>query len=154
MARTGQPVPEHRSEVDRRAGRDEDDAYASITPSAGERRRGDQGWLASLGAGGYLIFLAGAALTIAVIVAAVGNSGGWVLPALAVLAVLAGLAAVATFLLKRTGEVEKPSAEEVADLEAEGVRNPEKALNDRLDHEQKDKITPDAEHSDPVGPGR
>jgi hypothetical protein len=34
------------------------------------------------------------------------------------------------------------------------VRNPEKALNDRLDHEQKDEITPDAVDSEPVGPGR
>jgi hypothetical protein len=138
--------------VDARATRDEDDAYAAA--SSGPRRSGDQSWFASLGAVGYLMFLAGAALVIVILVAAVGSSGGWAVPAVAVLVLLAGLAAVATFLLKRTGEVDKPSAGEVADLEAHGVRNPEKALNDRLDHEQKDEITPDAAGAEPVGPGR
>jgi len=145
-------MPDDRPEFERRAPRDEQEAYDLA--ASGPNRSGDRTWLASLGAAGYLMFLAAAALVIVLLVAAVGNDGGWVLPTVAVLVLLLGLAAVATFLLKRTGEVEKPSADEVADLEAEGVRNPEKALNDRLDHKHKEQITPDAADSEPVGPGR
>jgi len=145
-------MPDDRPEFQRRAPRDEREAYD--VAADGPRRPGDRTWVASLGAAGYLMFVAGAALVIVILVAAVGNDGGWVLPAIAVLALLTGLAAVATFLLKRTAEVEKPSADEVADLEAQGVRNPEKALNDRLDHKHKEQVTPDAVDSEPVGPGR
>ena len=81
-------------------------------------------------------------------------AGGWAVVAFLVILLLAALVGLAIFLLKRTGQVEKPSAERVADLQAQGVRNPERELNDRIDHEQQDEVTPDAVDSEPVGPGR
>jgi hypothetical protein len=119
----------------------------------GKRRSGDQSWFASLGAAGYLLVVAGAALGIVLIVLALGG-GNWLWLPLAVVVLLGSLAAIAYFLIDRTTEVEKPSAEEVADLEASGVRDPEGALNDQLEHDHQDEVTPDASGAEPVGPGR
>jgi hypothetical protein len=85
---------------------------------------------------------------------AVLAAGGFVWVAVAVVLLLAALVALGFFLIGRTKQVEKPSADEVADMEARGVRNPEKALNERIDHEHQDEVTPDAADSEPVGPGR
>ena len=154
MPRTGHTVPRERSEIDRRAARDEDDAYTTDQSAsvAGTRRAGDQTWAASLGAAGYLIGVTGGALVITLLVVALG-AGGWIVTALAVVVLLGALAALAAFLIRRTAEVEKPSAERVADLEAEGVRDPEKAVNERLDHEHQDEVTPAARGAERVGPG-
>jgi hypothetical protein len=152
MAHSGQPVPGERSEVDRRATRDEDEAYRRA-PSAAARRRGDQTWLASLGASAYLIIVALAGIGITALVVTLGG-GNWAWLPVAVGVLIASVVAIAFFLVDRTSEVEKPSAERVADLEARGVRDPEKALNERLEHEQQNEVTPAAEGSERVGPAR
>lgn len=124
--------------------------------------------------------LGGAGLGIVLLVVAVAG-GGWVFVVLAALVLIAAIVAVAAMLLQATTEVEKPSAEEVARLEAEGVRDPEHALNEAIEaepedaqgepddraaledraeaqepvertSEQKGKITPSSSASRPVGP--
>jgi hypothetical protein len=119
----------------------------------GKRRSGDQSWFASLGAAGYLMIVAGAGLAIVLLAVALG-SGNWLWLPVAVVVLLAALGGIGYFLIDRTTELEKPSAEAVADLEARGVRNPEGALNDQIEHEQQDKVTPSASDARPVGPGR
>jgi hypothetical protein len=154
MARTARPLPDERPEVDRRAARDEDEAYAAASAGAPTRRRGpDRSWSASLGATGYLLLVTGAALVIVLVVAAAAV-GGWLVLAVAVAVLVAALAGIGSFLISRTREIEKPSAEEVADLEAQGVRDPEGELNERLEHEHQEHVTPSGVDSDPVGPGR
>lgn len=181
MAETGKPLSDERPEADRRALRDEDDGYLlDEAERRGERHSTDQRWWASLGASRFLLVIAGAGLGIVLLIVGV-SGGGWVFLVLAVLALLASIAAVVAMVLQATTEVEKPSAEEVADLEAQGVRDPERALNEEvaaepegeqgepddraaLDEraededpvertsEQKGKITPSSSSSRPVGP--
>lgn len=182
MAETGKPLSDERPEAERRALRDEDDGYLlEDAERRGERRSSDQGWWASLGAARFALVFAGAGLGIVLLIVAV-SGGGWVFLVLAVLVLLASIAAVTAMVLKATTEVEKPSADEVADLEAEGVRDPEGVLNEEvaaepereqgesddrtaLDEraedrepvertsEQKGKVTPSSSASRPVGPG-
>jgi hypothetical protein len=119
---------------------------------AGKRKSSDQSWIASLGASGFLLVVTGASLGIALLVLALAD-GNWVWLPIAVLVLVGSLAAIGYFLIDRTTELEKPSAEEVAALEAKGVRDPEGALNDELEPPQQEDVTPGAVDSKPVGPG-
>ncbi len=171
MTQTGRPSDADRVEVDRLAPRDEDEYYATREGQpAGERRSGDEDWFAAMGAS-RLIFvcLLGSMVIVGLLVAVSG--GGLIFLAIALLSLLIAGGIVTAFVMKATTQVEKPSAETVARLEGEGVRDPEAALNERFDalpedeqdgvdpeseldepaREQQDKVTP-SNQSRPVGP--
>lgn len=168
-------------EVDRLASREETEPRADGVGQAGRRGAGSGGWRASFGSTGLLLLIVGAVLGIVAIILLLGGGSYWWLP-LAFAVLLAAFGGVVYFLLDRTTEVEKPSAETVARLEEEGVRDPERAVNERVDaapedeqgeadaqdaldrraegqprdelaEEQKGKITPSSSASRPVGPG-
>jgi len=170
MTQTGRSSDSDRVEVDRLAPREEDQGDSTGEgQSAAESRSDDQGWFAAMGANRLiLVSLLGAVVTIGLLLAVTG--GGLILLVVAVLALLVVIGLVTAFVLKLTTE-EKPSVETVARLEAEGVHDPESALNERIDalpeddqdgvdpeseldepaREQKGKVTPSSE-SRPVGP--
>jgi hypothetical protein len=64
---------------------------------------------------------------------------------------------VATFAIRLSSEVDKPDPVTVARLEAEGVRDPEKALNDSIRsgeaERQAEEMTPSSVPTKLAGPG-
>ena len=83
-------------------------------------------------------------------------TGSWWLLAVAVAIHAVATLAVGFFAIRATTTVEKPSPEAVARLEAEGVPDPEKAFNDRVQEytdieRQEGAVTPSSDRSRPVG---
>jgi hypothetical protein len=171
MTQTGRPSDSDRVEADRLAPREEDEHYVTGEGQpVAERQSDDQDWFAAMGAS-RLIFvsLLGSLVIVGLLVAVAG--GELIFLAIAVLALVIAGGIVTMFVMSATTQVEKPSAETVARLEGEGVRDPEASLNERIDalpeeeqdgvdpeseldepaSEQKDKVTPSSE-SRPVGP--
>ena len=102
--------------------------------------------------------LIGITLAAAIVIGALCSviTGSWWLLAVAVAVHALATLAVGFFAIRATTTVEKPSPEAVARLEAEGVPDPEKAFNDRVQEytdieRQEGAVTPSSDRSRPVG---